>query len=209
MYPGRDGCICCGSLSHYVGQCTQPGADAARVEHALDCKQRREVLKLEKPLGGQPQHSNAMARQAITLGETDGEELYGFGYRAIAVQERPQRDWMDIKLTTLLEPLWLKELNSFQLDCSDLAGEAKWITDEIVLLSDFQLAPGSHDATALLQTVDSLLEDCECAAARYENIVQAMDARRELQDKQANIALFPTRFPDKMGNVSLSLSTRA
>mmetsp|Transcript_49675 Transcript_49675/g.113739 ORF Transcript_49675/g.113739 Transcript_49675/m.113739 type:complete len:232 (-) Transcript_49675:372-1067(-) len=209
MYPERDGCICCGSLSHYVGQCTQPGADAARVEHALGCKQRREALKLGKPLGGKPQHSNAMARQAITLGETDGEELYGFGYRAIAVQERPQRDWMDIKLTTLLEPLWLKELNSFQLDCSDLAGEAKWITDEIVLLSDFQLAPGSHDATALLQTVDSLLEDCERAAACYENIVQAMDAARRHQDKQANIALFPTRFPDKMGNVSLSLSTRA
>mmetsp|Transcript_24966 Transcript_24966/g.61893 ORF Transcript_24966/g.61893 Transcript_24966/m.61893 type:complete len:206 (-) Transcript_24966:72-689(-) len=183
IYPGGDGCVCCGSLSHYAGQCTQPGADAARVEHALGCKQRREALKLGKPLGGKPQHSNAMARQAITLGETDGEELYGFGYRAIAVQERPQRDWMDIKLTTLLEPLWLKELNSFQLDCSDLAGEAKWITDEIVLLSDFQLAPGSHDATALLQTVDSLLEDCERTAARYENIVKAMDAPRGLQDK--------------------------
>jgi len=33
----------------------------------------------------------------------------------------------------------LEELNSLQLDSSDLAGEAKWITDNIVLLSDFQM----------------------------------------------------------------------
>mmetsp|Transcript_9312 Transcript_9312/g.23551 ORF Transcript_9312/g.23551 Transcript_9312/m.23551 type:complete len:120 (-) Transcript_9312:313-672(-) len=90
IYPGGDGCVCCGSLDHYVGQCTQPGADAARVEHALGCKQRREALKLGKPLGGKPQHSNAMARQAITLDETDGEELYGYGYRTTAVQKGPK-----------------------------------------------------------------------------------------------------------------------
>ncbi|KAJ1629898.1 hypothetical protein T492DRAFT_872656 [Pavlovales sp. CCMP2436] len=57
-----------------------------------------------------------------------------------------------------------------------------------------------------------LLEAMPRDSSRWTNLRAEMYAKApELVDhnQQANNALFPTRFPDKMGNVSLSLSTRA